>query len=855
MKRGLLCVLSLILLLSATRLAALDGLVPRFDLEPCDIALRRAARPDTYFDKAGRRFAVLGTESGTFEAWAYPLKLVRNFELSFLLRTSTTPLRGRDIVRSIVATPAATTLTYVHQSFTAQAVFAAAIDEPGAVILLAVDSLEPLTVVCGFLPVLEPMWPAGLGGQHASWNEELNAYLLSEPTRSNHAFIGSPSSRRVSLTPAHMLSDAPHEFQIAVSNPGEVRDKFIPIVLAGGRGDREAVKSVYASLAADPEKCVREAESHYRALRASTLRIRTPDPQINLAWEWAKAAYDNLIVDNPELGRGMVAGLGLSGTSGRPGFGWFFGGDASMNCFSLLGLGVFDRVRDILSFTRRWQRADGKMAHEVSQSAAFIRWFEDYPYAYIHADTTPLYIVAAEEYVRSSGDRSFVRQSWTSLQKAFDWCLSTDADGDGLMDNRKAGLGALEFGSLTGIQTDIFLAAAWCRAAEAMARLADDLGERARAARARAAADKAVSAFRSRFWDPDGGHYVYAFHADGRRIGEVTPWPSFGLAWGLGGGEETARTLERLCRPDLMADWGARMLSSESRHYDPLSYNYGAVWPFLTGWLATALYVNGFPLQGYAALRANVGHTFDNGLGAVAELYAGDRNIWPAEAVAHQGFSTGGVVLPVVKGMLGLDVDARSKTLVFRPSFPADWESVSLEGIRAAAARFDIEYRRGDKGITVRVASRDAEGWTVAAAPALGPGARFSAVRLNGAACPFVEDRSERSVRAEARFSSSGSDVLEFDATPGLEIVLPPLRSEIGAPSRGLRIESLTGDENRLEIRIWGAAGASYALPLKNGGLVRSVDGAERDEAGLKIEFPPGPRDRFLPRTIVLHLR
>jgi len=35
-------------------------------------------------------------------------------------------------------------------------------------------------------------------------------------------------------------------------------------------------------------------------------------------------------VDNPLLGKGMVAGLGASGSSGRPGFGWFFGGDGEI---------------------------------------------------------------------------------------------------------------------------------------------------------------------------------------------------------------------------------------------------------------------------------------------------------------------------------------------------------------------------------------------------------------------------------------------------------------------------------------------------------------------------------------------
>ena len=51
--------------------------------------------------------------------------------------------------------------------------------------------------------------------------------------------------------------------------------------------------------------------------------------------------------------------------------------------------------------------------------------------------------------------------------------MSTDANGDALMDNKQAGLGALEYGALTGIETDIYLAAVWVRAAMGMQRMAE----------------------------------------------------------------------------------------------------------------------------------------------------------------------------------------------------------------------------------------------------------------------------------------------------------------------------------------------------------------------------------------------
>ena len=38
------------------------------------------------------------------------------------------------------------------------------------------------------------------------------------------------------------------------------------------------------------------------------MRIHTPHDRLNLAFEWAKIAYDNLLVDNPDLGTGTRCG-------------------------------------------------------------------------------------------------------------------------------------------------------------------------------------------------------------------------------------------------------------------------------------------------------------------------------------------------------------------------------------------------------------------------------------------------------------------------------------------------------------------------------------------------------------------
>ncbi len=815
-----------------------DRSIARFAFAPSDIALGRPARPLAPFDKVGRAFAILGTESGAFEAWAYPLKLLRNFELSFFIGSSTRPIAARDIVRAIEVTPAVTTITYVFQSFTVKASFITAVKDPGAVILLAVDAVEPVTIVCAFLPVLEPMWPAGIGGQYAYWDDELKAYLISEPRRLNHGFVGSPAGEGISYTPAHMLSDAPSEFRIVVSDPKAVRDKLIPVVLAGGKGDRESVKAVYRKLIADPKAVYEEAEKHFAELRRSTLRLSTPDRELDLAYEWAKVAYDGLLVDNPDLGRGLVAGLGASGTGGRPGFGWFFGTDAYFNSLSLNSTGNFETTRAALAFLEKRQRADGKMMHELTQAGGSVDWFKDYPYGYIHADTTPYYIVAVGDYVRKSGDAAFLKESWSSLLKAFDYCLGTDANGDGLMDNSKAGLGALEFGSLTGIETDIYLAAVWVEACRVLGEEAGLVGDRTAADKARRAFERAAQAYDEKFWDEAAGQYSYGFNAGGARVPEITPWSAVGGLWSLGRPERNRRTLERLNRSDMTADWGIRMMSTASRFYDPLSYNYGACWPFLAGYAAAALYLDNQAVQGFGLLKATARHTFDNGLGTMTELFSGFTNAWPQEAVSHQGFSSGGVVLPLLRGLLGLDVNALKNEVLFAPRLPGDWPGLTIENLKLGTATAGLKLARTPERLTLEVAGAGLQGSRMIFRPLIAGCGRVVKAVLDGREIALQAQAPGAPVQPEVVIGLTGLDTLVLILEPAVDL-LPPVRAaETGARDEGLKIVSLRRSGNALLVRVEGLSGHSYGLPLLNPERVLSVENGTLEGAQVRIVFP-----------------
>lgn len=838
------------------RALAQDGLIPAFSVEKSDIQLEQLAQPYTPFDKVGRKFAILGYESGTFEAWAYPLKILRNFEFSFLLGSSTRPIKAAEIVRFVSIAPEATTLTYVYQSFTVRAIYITPVNEQGAIILLDVKTTEPLTIVCGFLPVLQPMWPAGIGGQYAYWNDELKAYVISEPTGSNHGIVGSPSATGISYTPAHMFSDVPMEFKIEIKNPVDVLGKYIPIYLAGGKGKWESVKDVYQRLGVDPRRYYLDNAAHYRKLRESTLEIETPNSELNLAFEWAKVAYDNLVVDNPDLGKGLVAGLGASGTSGRPGFGWFFGGDAFINSLSIDSYCGYQTARDALAFTQKWQRKDGKMAHELSQAAGYVDWFGKYHYGYIHGDTTPFYIVAMYDYFRSTGDREFVQLSWESLKRAYDWCVSTDANGDGLMDNSKAGLGALEYGSLTGIESDIYLSAVWVRAAYAMQQLAQSVGDVLCAKKAAIDFERAQIAFREKFWDEKDQCYSYAFNSKGDLVREITPWMTVGLMWDLGDPERSVKSLERLSSSELTTDWGVRSLSNKSKYYEPLNYNYGAVWPFINSWVATAQYKHHLVLQGYSTLMASVRHTFDNQLGTLTEVFSGATNIWLAEAVPHQGFSSAGVVLPVVRGLLGLDGDAVKRSITFAPQFPADWHHVLLDNYRIGESEFAFDYQRNNSKVVIKLMCKNAAGYRVTIAPALGIGTRISHIFVDGKLTTFDTLLYSQVAQPVITAAIEGKEMtFEIDFEPAVELLPPLTDTRTGDANKGLKVISVKHVGKKLLVQVEGISGEAYVVDVTNADRIAGVEGARLDGSRLFIEIPVRKPGEFLGHEFTIAMR
>jgi len=539
--------------------------------------------------------------------------------------------------------------------------------------------------------------------------------VLSESRRQVNAFFGSPSATWATNNPSHMLADAPSELHIAVGDqgpvamprPGEpagrltiIRAAGIPIVIVGAVAPRDTVRAIYRRVLRDAERLYAARAAHAQAVLDSTLVLHSPDAELDLAVRWAELNLDAALACNPDLGCGLVAGYGPSGpTSTRPGFGWYFGGDAAINSFAMSSTGLWSVARDGLAFFATYQGKAapnlGKIPHEISHGAARIRWFEDYPYAFYHGDTTPFWILALAGYWQASGDTATIRRLWPNLRRAYDWAKATDADGDGLMDNARAGAGAIEVGDLQqGLKSDVYMAAVWVKALEVFPRMALAMPEPQVADEARRLHDRALATLRDKLWLPSERRYAFALLEGDKLSGELTVWPATGLAFGLFDERRGQATAAALAGAGITTDWGARTLAPSSPLFDPLHYNNGTVWPFVTGFDALGLFRYHNAAMGWAATSAVARTAFLWGLGDNPEVFSGSVDEPLETAVPQQFFATSMLLTPLVRGLLGWEADVPADRVRFAPHLPPTWDSVTVERLPAGSGRYTARLVR-----------------------------------------------------------------------------------------------------------------------------------------------------------------
>jgi glycogen debranching enzyme len=816
--------------------------------------ISRSERHGAFVSAVGRRAALLGTDDGQFEAWVYPLKLLRDLHLRF--HVDGRLLQAEPLVRTVITRPQSTTIVYSDGRFQVRETLFVPIHEPGAIITFDIQTERPLEIEVAFKPDFQLEWPANMGPSHLRWDAEHHAFLFNAQNYPYVALVGSPSARDSTLEKGKDESGADESsFLLGVTERGA--DKKL-VYMAASLKDRNDAEGTYNRLIHTTSPLMAEATSYYSEYLRQTLNIVVPDADIRQAYDWARINLLQGMVDNPLVGTSLIAGYGVSDESRRPGFDWFFGRDALWTSLALDSEGDFADARTALEFLAKYQRADGKIPHEVPQSASLVPWFENYPYGYAAADATPLFLIAICDYVQSSGDASFAQQEWESIWRAYQF-LSSTLDSDGFAKNLDVGHGWVESGPLVPVRTEIYQASLGIEALRSMATLARLVGKNEIASTLDRKVEREKIRLNEVFWLPDKKFFAFAIDPNDRRVDEATVLTSVPLWFGLIDPARAGDEIAHLAGPDMQADWGMRILSSSSGIYASDGYHFGSVWPLFTGWASVGEYRYHRDVDAYLNLRANALLALDGSLGHFTELLNGTYYGPLATSTPQQIWSAAMVVSPILRGLFGLETNATADEVALKPHVPADWQSFTIANLDVRSTTLALRFRKDANNIWLETTRKGGGKCTLDFSPALSLRANVSAATLNGRTIPYRVELSDADQHVSMRFEVPvGRSTLRLRFNNDFELSvashLPPLRS----PSEGLRILSTawTPDRDRLNLEVAGAPGNAYELSLWNASEITSVEGAELNKedsraSKLVIRFPAGA-ESYVERRIAL---
>jgi glycogen debranching enzyme len=839
---------------------------------PCDqsgaLRLSRPARNWQFLDAVGPHAGLLGREDGIFEAWIYPLKLFRDFQLRF--HVGEIVLSGEAIPRTITVRPESSSVKYIYDSFTACATWFVPINEQAAILDIEVNSADPVAVEASFIPDVAWMWPAAVGDAYSQWDPKLKAFRFSNDHHKFWAVAGAADSNAL-LTTYSANYSAGSTDSFSFGPPAKGRRVYHFVMAASFEGQQQA-DATYQKLLGDDSSLYQQARDHYAHYLDGTVQLSLPDQSLQLSYDWARISTVQGLVDEPYAGKGLVAGYNISSGSHRPGFSWYFGRDSMWTALALDSIGDFATTRTALEFLMQYQRPNGRIPHEIAQSVKLVDWWNDYPYGTASADATPLFIIGFADYVRASGDLAFARDHWDSLERAYQFLKSTYSS-SGLSQNLNIGHGWIEGGplrpglndqappgtpALVPFSGEFYQAGVGIAAVRSLASIATAIGKGEAAQLEKEAVEQAAT-LEKVFWSPDKKYYAFAVDLQGNRIDKPSVLGTVPLWFGLTDQSKSDQFLNVIAAPDHQTDWGPRIISNQDPLYGPTGYHYGSVWPLFTGWASVAGYRYHRADYGYENLMANAQLAHDGSPGRTTEVLSGDFYTDLSTSTPHQIWSSAMVISPILRGMMGLEVNALDSSVRFEPHIPAGWTDFAIRNVHVGSAQIDLAYHAVADDLTLDVTRHGSGKVELFYSPALSPRAKIVTAEVNGSKVSphSVPNQDDQHAALEVPITAEKT-AIHLHVTGNFGIGTSYVAPADGAQSSALKIvsEQWNASHDQLQLRVAGVGGKIYALPIYNAPSGIAVEGASiiKPPSGLALEIklPSGPSEAYTTQTVTL---
>ncbi len=775
--------------------------------------------PRRFISVHGRSAAIFGYSQNGLEIWTYPFQVLSGLHVSFRKEGATTAIDGETLLRRIIYTPESVTRIYTGPDFIVREKLFVPLDDPGAVVSYEVEAAQPVDIIVRFVPVLDLMWPASVGGQGALWNSATSAYLLSEATHRFNASIGSPDIVTHDDTPNRTIGNS-SGLAFSLRAGGDHRTaRFV----VAGSGSQQDMKEIAAKLFEQSVPLEKESSAHYSALLNQSVQIETPDAEVDRALAWSEISLDQAWVCNPDLGCGSVAGYGPSRNARRPQYDWFFAGDGMVTIHALLAEGQYERAREELEFILKYQDPkSGMIWHELSQSAGWLDWSK-YPYMFVHVDLTFDFLSVIENYYSTTGDLDFVKSHWTSIEAAYRYCRS-------LLDS-KTGLPLIPAGQRGQREQDelsdeLTLSASWANASRAFADLAAATAHNELADEARAANQKALAAINQRYWDAKQNFWISGYTRSGAPLVDRNLGPAGALETPIFTAAQRDSLLDQLASSDFETDWGTRGRASTSPTFAPNSYASGSVWAIGTSGMASAFWAEHRPATAWPIWRALVPWSSLDSLGHMHEALAGDFYHEEEESVPEQTWSSATFLSTAVNQLLGLHVDGATNRIIFAPHLPSNWNEVTIRHVRAGRSEIGIHMIQSANELRLEMCNQGAP-VAMVIDPEIPFGASLRRAHLGTQSITAILEQNSQDTHAKVEFTlPQGNASLTIAYAGGVAILSDPPQALIGESSKAIKITGVHLKDRTYTVNLDYIPAAGGSFEIRTPWPIKDVQGA-----------------------------
>jgi glycogen debranching enzyme len=359
------------------------------------------------------------------------------------------------------------------------------------------------------------------------------------------------------------------------------------------------------------------------------------------------------------------------------------------------------------------EEAPGRILHELRLGEESARAIGGHRY-YGSVDAAPLFMMMLAEAWRWGADERWVRGLLPTADAALEWARTkAAAHPAGFLAYRRATpAGLFNQGwkdSCDGVNDNAGeipeppialceVQAYHYRALLDRAELAEACGDDERAHRMRDEAAELRARFHEAFWLPRQGFPAIALDGSGHPVDALASNAAHCLWAGLLDDDPATELIAKLGRPDMASGWGLRTLSTTMAAYNPMSYHNGSVWPHDTA-LAVAGLARHAHLPGAGALARRLAGDLINAAcefgGSLPELMCGfaaqdyPRPVPYPSSCSPQAWAAAAPLL-LLRSLLRLEPNLPAGRIGLDPMLPAEWETVSISGLRLGASTWDL---------------------------------------------------------------------------------------------------------------------------------------------------------------------